>query len=833
MKKRKITKLFSGIMAVGMFFSMPGMTNLVYAGTTSGEIAVDASNFPDATFRAYVSEQIDKDKNGTLSQAEMDAVKTIDVSQQYETKGNIASLKGVEYFTKITKLSCSYNKITSLDVSKNTVLTTLYCDYNQLTNLDLSKNAALTSLSCAGNRLCYVDLSNNTKIKINGPSFDGNQAILFYDENRKLDLSAFSTFDTAKLSNIQGATVSGSDLIVNEGSNKITYTYACGNNVYGKFTIYASQVGGKEIDINTANFPDENFRSYVGKYDYDGNSKLSMAELASAEYINVSKSNVKSLKGIEFFTGLTYLDCSGNQLTSLDVSSNVLLNDLLCGENQLTSIDVGSNVLLNTLSCGSNQLTSIDVSKNSELCHLECSNNQLTSLNLSKNDLYTLDCSGNPLTQLNVSGNTNLWLLSCNETYLAGLDLSTNTSLEELDCENQTTIRTIQLNEYHQAQLTGVDGSKVLNLQGGTIEGNTLTATAKQVTYTYNCGNGFTMNVALSCKATGYTVRFDGNGATGGVMSDMINCPFNGDTALTLNQYQKNGYTFAGWNSSADGTGTAFADGAKVNYGDDNYAIVLYAQWNKVEIQEPDIPVTAQWYEKDGKWFYQDATGALVTGWKEIDGTWYFFSQEGAMQTGWQEIGGTWYYFYSNGSMAENAWVDGCYLGSSGAWISNPVPEGWQKSGNRYWYQYADGTYAANTWKKIDGTWYYFDASGWMATGWTFDGSDWYYLNENGTMKTGWMKDGNTWYYLKSSGAMATGWVSDGGNWYLMDESGAMKTGWAKQGEDWYYMDESGIMKTGWLNDGGTWYYLQDSGVMAHDIVIDGYTLNADGVWIQ
>ena len=75
--------------------------------------------------------------------------------------------------------------------------------------------------------------------------------------------------------------------------------------------------------------------------------------------------------------------------------------------------------------------------------------------------------------------------------------------------------------------------------------------------------------------------------------------------------------------------------------------------------------------------------------------------------------------------------------------------------------------------------------------------------------------------------------VSDGGNWYLMDESGAMKTGWAKQGEDWYYMDESGIMKTGWLNDGGTWYYLQDSGVMAHDIVIDGYTLNADGVWIQ
>lgn len=46
-------------------------------------------------------------------------------------------------------------------------------------------------------------------------------------------------------------------------------------------------------------------------------------------------------------------------------------------------------------------------------------------------------------------------------------------------------------------------------------------------------------------------------------------------------------------------------------------------------------------------------------------------------------------------------------------------------------------------------------------------------------------------------------------------------------------METSGAMKTGWLNDNGTWYYLNDSGVMVTDTVIDGCTINENGVWVQ
>ncbi len=58
--------------------------------------------------------------------------------------------------TALTYLECGFNQLTSLDVSKNTALTELRCFYNQLTSLDVSKNSALTYLDCGGNELTCV-----------------------------------------------------------------------------------------------------------------------------------------------------------------------------------------------------------------------------------------------------------------------------------------------------------------------------------------------------------------------------------------------------------------------------------------------------------------------------------------------------------------------------------------------------------------------------------------------------------------------------------------------------------------------------------------------------
>jgi hypothetical protein len=48
-------------------------------------------------------------------------------------------------------LYCYENKLTALDISKNTALTTLYCNDNQLKALDVSRNDKLISVSCTAN----------------------------------------------------------------------------------------------------------------------------------------------------------------------------------------------------------------------------------------------------------------------------------------------------------------------------------------------------------------------------------------------------------------------------------------------------------------------------------------------------------------------------------------------------------------------------------------------------------------------------------------------------------------------------------------------------------
>lgn len=69
-----------------------------------------------------------------------------------------------------------------------------------------------------------------------------------------------------------------------------------------------------------------------------------------------------------------------------------------------------------------------------------------------------------------------------------------------------------------------------------------------------------------------HTVTFDANGGSGTMEAQEANIP----TALKKNAFERTGYTFAGWNTKADGTGTAYADEATYDFTAD---LTLYAQW--------------------------------------------------------------------------------------------------------------------------------------------------------------------------------------------------------------------------------------------------------------
>ena len=110
------------------------------AGT---RVPINEKYFPDENFREYISENLDTDGNGYLSQKERDEVTRIDIFAM-----EIASLKGIGYFENLEILNCQVNELVSLDMSKNKMLRELYCNENELTSLDVSKNKALKKLLC-------------------------------------------------------------------------------------------------------------------------------------------------------------------------------------------------------------------------------------------------------------------------------------------------------------------------------------------------------------------------------------------------------------------------------------------------------------------------------------------------------------------------------------------------------------------------------------------------------------------------------------------------------------------------------------------------------------
>lgn len=128
-------------------------------------------NIPDVNFKTALLEHgttitgtgistIDTDGDGEICETEAQAYTG---SINIQSKG-VSDLTGIEVFTALTRLNCSDNQITNLNISANTDLEYLDCEYNQLTNLDLSTNTNLEYLRCVHNQLTQLDVSGNTSL---------------------------------------------------------------------------------------------------------------------------------------------------------------------------------------------------------------------------------------------------------------------------------------------------------------------------------------------------------------------------------------------------------------------------------------------------------------------------------------------------------------------------------------------------------------------------------------------------------------------------------------------------------------------------------------------
>ena len=75
--------------------------------------------------------------------------------------------------------------------------------------------------------------------------------------------------------------------------------------------------------------------------------------------------------------------------------------------------------------------------------------------------------------------------------------------------------------------------------------------------------------------STSHTVNFDANGGTGTMAPQIASAAAD----LTLNTFTRTGYVFGGWNTAANGSGTAYTDGQEYDFSAD---LTLYAQWKPI-----------------------------------------------------------------------------------------------------------------------------------------------------------------------------------------------------------------------------------------------------------
>lgn len=230
----------------------------------------------------------------------------------------------------------------------------------------------------------------------------------------------------------------------------------------------------QDVPIDEAHFPDPAFRDYLrsGGFDNDQDGILSQEECDGISSLNISSWSLANMEGIGYLRNLQSLECRYTQLRSLDLSKNTKLMTVNCGFNPWLSELVLGNL--------------------SELMELTCDNTSLLRLDVSQcPNLQVLNCNTTRLEFLDLSKNTALEYLYCSNTWLTSIDLVGHSNLEVVSMyENRRNISVEKGNTFDLSTLPGFDVSRVVNCEGGSIQGNILTMDRHYVDYVYKTGYG-------------------------------------------------------------------------------------------------------------------------------------------------------------------------------------------------------------------------------------------------------------------------------------------------------------------------------------------------------
>ena len=420
---RKGKKFISAALGFALVFqSFAGIGPVAVAAT--GDVDIN-STFTDANFRSYVSSNFDTNKDGKLSEKEIDAVTSLNVSISTYSK-KISSLAGVDVFTSLEYLDCSGQAIGSLDVADLENLKSINASSDQLTTFTLPKKAE---------QLASVNLSYN---QITDITFQTTYAAL-----KELNVygNQLTSIDLSKLPALVRLNVGYNVLSALDLSKNTNLEFLHCQNMTKLHTL---DISSNSVDHTKLAYVDCSYMLSGGE---GGINELDITGDTGLKTL-IADDNAISVLNMDGATSLQILSVAGNKIKSIDVSKESSLETLNLSNNSIQSVDVSKNAVLKYLNLGAMLLSTIDVTKNPLLEKLDLNSNQLMDIDVSKNTALTeLDLSDNRLQKIDVKNNTGLTTLKLDNNALVAIDVSSCPGLleGEFSCTNNS--RHISLSE--------------------------------------------------------------------------------------------------------------------------------------------------------------------------------------------------------------------------------------------------------------------------------------------------------------------------------------------------------------------------------------------------
>ncbi len=300
---------------------------LMYS-SAQASVVINQTNFPDEALRNYAS-QYDEDGNGTLSDAELATITSINA-------GGILNLKGAEHFKNLEELHLwGYSEEESIRAIDPSVFPKLYRftlqECNGVTALDFSKNTMFETIELSHCPNVQA-LSLPTSVK----------EILLYGTPK------LTALDVSKLTNLTG--------------------------------LWLQHTGITDLDFS--NHPAIQLVSIQGEEDaVDKMNSLNLQNCATLENVDIRYTTIKSLsmKHLPIVRTLMMLN---NDITTITIDDCEEFNDITCDHNVLGTLSLTNNPALRAVNCEDNRLQVLIADNCPVLGQVQAFNNRLMWLDL-------------------------------------------------------------------------------------------------------------------------------------------------------------------------------------------------------------------------------------------------------------------------------------------------------------------------------------------------------------------------------------------------------------------------------------------------------------------